>query len=435
MQAAVVLPNTVGQTVALRVDAPGGGNTLLQTTRVDAGTLRVDSFSRVADQSTAAQQTIGRIQPEQNRLTINAASTGAGSLVTPTLQVYANPDGDLFLKDADQALVEDTALLGKSISAVGDLLKSGVETATLLSASMNFWKTYATMSAETLATVSRKTAEQFVQEAKRTLPEIIDQLAVGSNYTPELFRPNEPGEIPLGTLGDFSDADLLTGDGRKRLGLIDQTMRHVNFIYQPAATGLSAIADLADGAQTIGDVWDAAAGLKAIVDLRKVYEDWLDAYKANGERRVLSNIIKYVREVEPTSATYVSSKLRDAILRDMKTEALFTTTKKAFDGLKGITSGGIAADQAGMLLLKLSAESDLLKQLQGANGEAKVLLQDLIVEMLAEHPTLGPRFLQQLSKLDVWTYERSGWIFKSWRVVKLPGGGAVRYGHLLGAGK
>jgi hypothetical protein len=150
---------------------------------------------------------------------------------------------------------------------------------------------------------------------------------------------------------------------------------------------------------------------------------------------VLSNIIKYVREVEPTSATYVSSKLRDAILRDMKTQALFTTAQKAFDGLKGVTAGGVAADQAGMVLLKLSAENDLLKQLQGANGEAKVLLQDLIVEMLAEHPVLGQRFLQQLPKLDVWTYERYGWIFKSWRVVKLPSGGAVRYGHLLGAGK
>jgi hypothetical protein len=83
-----------------------------------------------------------------------------------------------------------------------------------------------------------------------------------------------------------------------------------------------------------------------------------------------------------------------------------------------------------MHLLKVGIGNELLKQLTDADA-AKLLLQDLMVEMLAQGP-YSANFLRYLPSMKVYTQE---WVPAQSKYRTVVSTGATRYAQLLGIGR
>lgn len=428
VQAPLALGANVGATVSPRVDVPGGGNTQVLLSRVDSTTLKIDGFNRTNGSSgtgSAASQTFGHTIPEGNQFSLDAVQIGSAIAVSQRYETYSTPSGDLYLKDVVETPSEDESMLGDVLSAVGDALKTGVESVGVLTSYTNFWEEYSRGGAKALATASRKTAQAVMATAAMEIDAIV-QAVIDDDYA--LFKPPPDGSsdarFPSGAISLSSN--LLVGSGKVN-GMIDRALRH-DFFY--AADFASKLSEIAGGADLVETVWDTVDVFKASVALGDFYKEARNAYREFGKRRVLSNINRYVRAV-PDSGLHISSQTRSAILKDMQKQALLKGILGSFEAFLSGNAASKTAGDVSMNLLKLALENDLHSQLLDVEGRT-VLLQDLLVEKLAQDPLRRKTFLCMLPTMDVWTYETSGWIFKELRRTKTPVLGKHRYDELIG---
>ena len=443
------LPATAGTTATttLAVDGAGSVDVTVTSNGVASGatqpTLRVTGYSRSGGSNSGlSARTTGRTLVSEfstavvsDQLVFDQAEPDlTGTLDARSYRQSATADGDIVLEPINKSIILPESRL---ISAVGDILFTSARRVPYAP----FWRGLSSTAAASFIDGTVASADALPDTPGKYLQEMLSSHALGIAPEPTSFAALPAGSIALGVTGDFSATDVMIGDGDKRVGLISQLQGHSvygNRLQGPEMIG--ALNRLVDGATLITGTWASVSALSGVT-LSQVHQSLMSAYRTHGHRRGFANLVRYVREVNTAALDTTTQSIRTRLLAELSADEYFTlpggvTLSAPLSDVTAVISAGMAADQIAMHLLKVGAQNELLRQLLDADG-AKLLLQDLLVEMLAQGP-YSANFLRYLPTMKVYTMER--YLNTAFSPAQLQfrlqqTTGAARYAQLLGIGR
>ena len=432
VQAPFILPGVVSASRSTTVALDGAGSVEATFTRNGNGGLVVSSFARNGATVALSPRVTGRSvlsdwQFNANKFVFDAIDGGSDGVFPPAeFRQTATPTGDIVLEsNTDQLSSSPNRLL----TAVSDVLF----TPTRRVPYGPFWKNFSEVATVSFLDAIRATADTLPDPPMKYLQEMLTSHPLGNAANAAAFPTLPTGSLALGATGDFSASDVMIGDGAKRVGLITQLQRHTSYSSRlQSPPMIAALSRLVSGASLISGSW--AATSLASLQMPAMHSSMMNGYRTFGQRRTFANIVQHVREVDTSVLDGPTQVIRDAVMRDFSVE-FQKLDMPSILSMMGISSAGLAADQIAMHLLKIGAQNDLLRQLTDVDG-AKLLVQDLMVEMLAQGP-YSSNFLRYLPTMKVYTYEPYQTNFSpsytGFRLVETTG--AARYAQLIGNGR
>jgi len=436
-----VLPTSSGAALstALAIDGAGTMDVNLTSTGVANGATQpgfsVTGYSRsAASSSGVTARTVGRtlvseISAVGDQLVFDQGEPStSGTLEARSYRQSATPAGDIVLEPIGKSAALPESRL---VSTLGDMLFTPARRVPYAP----FWGTYSPAIASAYVDAAVLSSDALPDAPAKYLQEMLSSHALGTAPQSTSFATLPAGSVALGATGDFSASDVMIGDGAKRVGLIAQLQSHTaysNRLQSPEMIG--SLNRLVSGFSLISSTWSAVPALAA-TKLDWAQQELMKAYRTYGHRRAFANIARYVREVDTAALDTTTQSIRMRLLGEISADEYFTLSAgpipaAPLSDMSSIARAGIAADQVAMHLLKVGIGNELLKQLTDADA-AKLLLQDLMVEMLAQGP-YSANFLRYLPSMKVYTQE---WVPAQSKYRTVVSTGATRYAQLLGIGR